>query len=74
MTKRAIGNLVNRYRAVLKKCRLLNVFGSLLLAGGCIFGMAQVAVAEDVILTQKNIHFRSDSNNPDGYSKHMTEA
>ena len=69
MTKRAIGNLVNRYRAVLKKCRLLNVFGSLLLAGGCIFGMAQVAVAEDVILTQKNIHFRSDSNNPDGYSK-----
>ena len=59
MTKRAIGNLVNRYRAVLKKCRLLNVFGSLLLAGGCIFGMAQTAKAQ-VVLEQKNIHFREN--------------
>ena len=59
MTKRAIGNLVNRYRAVLKKCRLLNVFGSLLLAGGGIFGMAQTAKAQ-VVLEQKNIHFREN--------------
>ena len=27
LTKGAIGNLINRYRAVLKKCHLLNVFG-----------------------------------------------
>ena len=32
-TQGAIGNLINRYRAVLKKCRLLNVFGSLAVAG-----------------------------------------
>ena len=29
LTKGAIGNLVNKYRAVLKKCGLLNIFGSL---------------------------------------------
>lgn len=29
LTKGAIGNLINRYRAVLKKCHLLNAFGSL---------------------------------------------
>ena len=28
-TKGAIGNLLNRYKAVLKKCHLLNTFGSL---------------------------------------------
>ncbi len=28
-TKNAMGNLINRYRAVLKKCTLLNVFGTL---------------------------------------------
>ncbi len=32
-TKNAIGNLVNRYRAVLKKCHLMNTFGSLVVAG-----------------------------------------
>ena len=29
LTKGAIGNLVNRYKAVLEKCNLLNAFGSL---------------------------------------------
>ena len=28
MSKGAVGNLINRYRAVLKKCHMLNVFGS----------------------------------------------
>ena len=32
-TKGAIGNLLNRYRAVLKKCALLNTFGSLVVVG-----------------------------------------
>ena len=32
-TKGAIGNLLNRYRAVLRKCALLNTFGSLVVAG-----------------------------------------
>lgn len=33
MSKGAVGNLINRYRAVLKKCHMLNVFGSLAVAG-----------------------------------------
>lgn len=40
MTKGAMGNLVNRYRAVLKKCHLLNVFGSLAIAGMLVMGAA----------------------------------
>lgn len=46
-TKGAIGNLVNRYRAVLKKCTLLNVFGSLAVAGAMILGGAGFAQAQD---------------------------
>ncbi len=37
-TKGAIGNLINRYRAVLKKCHLLNTFGSLAVAGMLVMG------------------------------------
>ena len=33
MSKGAVGNLINRYRAVLKKCHMLNVFGSLAVEG-----------------------------------------
>ena len=39
-TKKAIGNLLNRYRAVLKKCHLLNTFGTLALASAFILGGA----------------------------------
>ena len=45
LTKGAIGNLVNKYRAVLKKCRLLNIFGTLALAGALTVGAAGMAVA-----------------------------
>ncbi len=38
-TKGASGNLVNRYRAVLKKCRLINTFGSLAVAGALVLGV-----------------------------------
>ena len=37
LSRNALRNLANRYRAVLKKCRLLNTFGILLLAGSCVF-------------------------------------
>lgn len=48
-TKGAIGNLLNRYRAVLKKCHLLNTFGSLAVASMLVMGGAGVAqAAEDV--------------------------
>lgn len=45
LTKGAIGNLINRYKAVLKKCHLMNTFGSLAVAGMLIMGGAGVAGA-----------------------------
>lgn len=52
LTKGAIGNLINRYKAVLKKCHLMNTFGSLAVAGMLVMGGAGVAVAaaDDVAL------------------------
>lgn len=50
LTKGAIGNLINRYKAVLKKCHLLNVFGSLAVAGMLVMGGAAAAGAADVAL------------------------
>ncbi|NME53272.1 hypothetical protein [Desulfovibrio piger] len=43
LTKGAIGNLINRYKAVLKKCHLMNTFGSLAVAGMLVMGGAGVA-------------------------------
>ena len=43
LTKGAIGNLINRYTAVLKKCHLMNTFGSLAVAGMLVMGGAGVA-------------------------------
>lgn len=55
LTKGAIGNLINRYKAVLKKCHLMNTFGSLAVAGMLVMGGAGVAVAvDDVALEGKN--------------------
>lgn len=54
LTKGAIGNLINRYKAVLKKCHLMNTFGSLAVAGMLIMGGAGMAVAQDVALEGKN--------------------
>ena len=47
LTKGAIGNLINRYRAVLKKCNLINTFGSLAVASMLVLGGAGVASAAD---------------------------
>lgn len=43
LTKGAIGNLINRYKAVLKKCHLMNTFGSLAVAGMLVMGGAGMA-------------------------------
>ena len=64
LTKGAIGNLINRYKAVLKKCHLMNVFGSLAVAAMLVMGGAGGAAAaeftppgdwwkssEDIVLT-----------------------
>ena len=47
LTQGAIGNLMNRYRAVLRKCHLLNIFGSLAVAGMLIMGSAGMAQAAE---------------------------
>ena len=57
LTKGAIGNLINRYKAVLKKCHLMNTFGSLAVAGMLVMGGAGVAgAADDVALEGKNTY------------------
>ncbi len=47
-TKNAIGNLKNRYIAVLKKCRFLNALGTIAIAGTMLLGCASMANANDV--------------------------
>lgn len=56
LTKGAIGNLINRYKAVLKKCHLLNVFGSLAVAGMLVMGGAAAAGAEEITLDRDLQH------------------
>ena len=53
LTKGAIGNLINRYSAVLKKCSLINTFGSLAVAGMLVMGGVSGAVAG---VTAKSSH------------------
>lgn len=62
LTKGAIGNLINRYKAVLKKCHLLNMFGSLAVAGMLVMGSAGAAAAvtqgsitEDTVITTDTV-------------------
>ena len=64
MSRNALGNLINRYRAVLKKCRMLNMLGTLVLVGNCICGMPQAAIAADVMLKQENLYIFSNGNPP----------
>ncbi|WP_446425538.1 hypothetical protein, partial [Mailhella sp.] len=45
LTKGAVGNLVNRYKAVLRKCNLINTFGSLAVASMLVLGGAGAADA-----------------------------
>lgn len=47
-TKGAIGNLLNRYKAVLKKCHLLNTFGTLVVVGMFSLANPSVSFAVDV--------------------------
>lgn len=65
LTKGAIGNLINRYKAVLKKCHLMNTFGSLAVAGMLVMGGAGMAVAEDAQdLELKGEHTYDSEKNP----------
>lgn len=66
LTKGAIGNLINRYKAVLKKCHLLNVFGSLAVAGMLVMGgaaAAGAAAAPDVALGAGGSYDKADEVN-----------
>ena len=53
LTKGAIGNLVNRYKAVLKKCNLINTFGSLAVASMLVMGGADVERTEGAELEEE---------------------
>lgn len=44
ISRNAIGNLINRYRAVLKKCFILNIFGMVVVAGTLALGGSAGAV------------------------------
>ena len=48
LTKGALGNLINRYRAVLEKCRLMNTFGTLAAASMLVLGSAGMAEAVNI--------------------------
>lgn len=64
LTKGAIGNLINRYKAVLKKCHLMNTFGSLAVAGMLVMGGAGMAVAADLDLPLEGEHTYDSEKNP----------
>ena len=63
LSRGAIGNLVNRYRAVLRKCRMMNVFGSLAVAGMLIAGNAGFAGAEELSGDISPISLSGDTRN-----------
>ena len=64
LTKGAIGNLINRYTAVLKKCHLMNTFGSLAVAGMLVMGGAGVAAGAPTagIFVDTNAEHHEDVN------------
>ena len=64
-TKGAIGNLLNRYKAVLKKCHLLNTFGSLAVASMLVMGGAGVAQAAQLNVIENDAEV---SGSFDGYT------
>lgn len=65
LTKGAIGNLINRYKAVLKKCHLMNTFGSLAVAGMLVMGGAGMAVAADADKPLEGKNDYSSTENPE---------
>ena len=63
LSRGAIGNLVNRYRAVLRKCRMMNVFGSLAVAGMLVAGNTGFAGAEELSGEISPISLSGDTRN-----------
>ena len=63
LSRGAIGNLVNRYRAVLRKCRMMNVFGALAVAGMLVAGNAGFAGAEELSGDISPISLSGDTRN-----------
>ena len=61
LTKGAIGNLINRYKAVLKKCNLINTFGSLAVASVLVLGGAGVAGAAEYNLIDRDTTISSNN-------------
>lgn len=49
-SKNALGNLKNRYKAVLKKCHLLNTFGTLLVVSALLIPPSSAIAADDLTI------------------------
>ena len=49
LSKKAIGNLINKYRAVISKCRLVNALGTLAVAGVLLLGTCGIGMADSGI-------------------------
>ncbi len=69
LSKNAIGNLINRYKAVLKKCHLLNTFGSLAVASLLVAGSVGMASANSVNISgtgvvDKAVSLQADAGSP----------
>lgn len=64
LTKGAIGNLLNRYKAVLKKCHLINVFGSLAVVAILLAGSPVGALAMSIDEAKNYSTFGDDPNFP----------
>ena len=64
LSRNALRNLANRYRAVLKKCRLVNTFGSLAVADMLVMGVGENVLAYGPgEASDKNITYNSTSGN-----------
>lgn len=62
LSRNALRNLANRYRAVLKKCRLVNTFGSLAVAAMLVMGVGENVLAYGPgEASDKNITYNSTS-------------
>ena len=66
VSRNALGNLLNRYRAVLKKCRLANTFGSLAVAAMLVMGINTDAIGTPVEFDRNTHEYTSEVTPPSG--------
>ncbi len=60
-SKNAIGNLINRYKAVLKKCNLINVFGTLAVVSLLTLGAGSAFAGSSTSTTGETVNASGDT-------------